>query len=168
MAETSFGTIEPSPDFHAQIAKAEAFLMGSVKEEQTLLGMQADPAAATRAAGFDIPGQFESEFNKMFAVTIAPDLALARASLEKGLLSWPSAKCSACSIVVWAVAGAIVVVGGVALASLTTSSGCVVALAQLVGCSAKVALLFIQGLGTYVAKGVTDVAHAICTWTGAC
>ncbi|MEJ8560638.1 hypothetical protein QTO30_04925 [Yoonia sp. GPGPB17] len=115
-----------------------------------------------------MPEEFESEFNDMFAVTIMPDLAMAKSSLEQELLSWPSAKCSACTIVVWAVAGAIVVVGGVALASLTTTSGCVVALAQLVGCTAKVALLFIQGLGAYVAKGVSEVAGAICTWTGAC
>lgn len=160
--------VETSPEFHARLAEAEAFLLGNISDDKMLLGAQANPAAATRAAGFEVPAEYENEFNEMFAITIAPDLAMAKAAMEKGLDTWPSLKCGACQVTCYVVAAAIVAAGTAALSSLTASSSCVVALAKLVGCAAKTALTFITGLGTAIAKGVGAVVAAICVWASIC
>lgn len=160
--------VETSPEFHARLAEAEAFLLGNISEENILMGAQANPAAATRAAGFEVPAEYETEFNEMFAITIAPDLAMAKAAMDKGLDTWPSLKCGACQVTCFVVAGAIVAVGAAALGGLTTGSSCVVGLAQLVGCSAQAALTFITSLGATIAKGVGAVVAAICVWASIC
>jgi hypothetical protein len=104
----------------------------------------------------------------MFATVIAPDIGAARLAAERNLDTWPSLKCSACTVVCWGVAVAIVAVGAAAVASLSTTSPVVVSLAATVGVTAKAALAFIATLTTAISRGAAAVVGAICIWAGTC
>jgi len=161
-------TIAPSDEFHARIAQAETILTRGLDSGERMLAQSANPAADLAEAGYDIPAGTEAEFNAMFSLTTAPELMNARQAIEQGLDTWPSFKCSGCTVVCWGVAAAFVALGAAAAGTLTGGSAVVVSLAGLVGCSTAAALLFLQTLVPLIAKGVAAVAAAICLWTGTC
>ena len=90
------------------------------------------------------------------------------ADVAQNTLALHGIGCTACKVAAYTVADAIVAVGTVGLAMLTVESAPVVALAAFSGVATRTALLFIQGLGTAIVKGVTHVATEICKWTGSC
>ena len=160
--------VATSAEFQARIAQTEAFMLKGAEKELGAAVTPADAVAYFRAGGYEIPEAYQADFEAMYAVTIAPDLALIHAAARGELDTWPSLKCSACQVTCFVVAGLIFAVGTSALGGLTTSSACVTALAELVGCTAQVALAFIKTLGDYMLKGVAAVVNAICVWTGTC
>ena len=161
-------TITPSAEFEARLAEATAFLTRGLDSGRNMLSSAANPAAEIAAAGYDIPEESWDEFNTMFALTTGPELLSARAAIEQGLDTWPSFKCSGCTIICWAVGLAIVGVGAAVVATLGPEAGVVTSLASLVGCSAEAALAFLQAVIPKIAAGVAAVVAAICIWTHAC
>ncbi len=161
-------SITPSAEFHTRIAETEAVLTRGLESGDRMLATAANPAAELAAAGYDIPADTVAEFNAMFALTTGPELLTARQAIEKGLDTWPSFKCSACTVLCWGVAAAFVALGAAAAGTLTVGSSVVLTLAGLVGCSTAAALIFLQTLIPLIAKGVAAVVGAICIWTGTC
>jgi hypothetical protein len=160
--------VVPGKEFEARLAEAESFLTRGLDSGKNMLFAASSPAEEATAAGFDVPAGSAAEFNALFASNIAPRLVTARQAIEKGVYTWPSLKCSACSVACWGVAVAIVGVGAAAAGSLTATSGVVVSLASLVGCSSAAALTFLQSIVPLIAKGVAAVVAAICLWTQTC
>jgi hypothetical protein len=134
----------------------------------------ANPAAVLQRNGFDIPEGKEKEFNNYFNEVAGDIVTRLRETPENRLsavheeLVQRGIGCTACKIGVYTIAAAIVAVGAAGIASLTTGSSVVVALASFAGVSARVALTFIRGLGRVISSGVRAVAQRICEWTGAC
>lgn len=127
------------------------------------------PTETMRAAGMLVPEGSEEEFDTFFREQMSSLLPGADSDeMELGLEAMPSFGCSACTVAAWSVAALIVAAGAAGVATLTATSGPVLALASFAGVSSVVALAFVKSLATSIAAGTAAVAKAICKWTDAC
>lgn len=131
-----------------------------------------NPSRIMNSVGLCIPERTQPEFDEVARSEIFPILTeadeLLAANAPLSLKNLPSFSCAACTVSVWGVAALITAVGAGAVATLTVTSGPVLALASFAGVSVAAALAFIQSLGVAIAAGVASVAKAICKWINAC
>lgn len=144
-----------------------AVLENAAAHEDEMKKLSDNPAKVFKSVGMQITD--EGDFNTFFKEETQEMMAALNVTGPMAQLSkLPSATCAACTISAWTVATLIAAVGAGALATLTTASAPVLALASLVGCSLAAALAFIKSIGVAVAAGAGAVAKAICRWIGAC
>jgi hypothetical protein len=135
----------------------------------------ADPAAAFRRNGLDIPADDEGRFNNYFNEVAGSVVTRLRGTPEnrlstahQELLQESRFGCTVCRIAAYSAALLIVAVGVAGLAGLTEGAAAVIALANLLNVTRAFALNFIRGLGGAIAAGIASVTRSICQYTGAC
>lgn len=140
----------------------------------------AEPSDTFLASGMTLSsiGGLRADFNDYFREVAGPVIekiqeshasnrttSLEELEAENGLLS---TKCTACKIGVYGVAGTIVAVGVVALASLTEVAPVVLGVASLFGISKTEALAYVKSLLPQIKEGASAVALALCQKLGPC
>ncbi len=119
---------------------------------------------ATMPTGTNDQGDIEATIQSAFQARFTDEQL--DGFVEKfGFSSW---SCFWCTVGVWTLAVAIVLVVTALGAYITVQSGAVVALAGFAGVSVSAALLFIRSIIALVTMGVNKIVTSICGWTGAC
>ena len=155
-----------SRSLHNTYSKIVFHTLTGVKHKPDLIAqLVTDPGQRLADAGLPIAPEQFSDFNAFFRETAKP---LLDTLLAGGEILESEDGCTWCQIGCWTIAAAIVGVGAAALAGLTVTSACVVALASFASVAATTALAFIAGLAAAAIFTASSVALAICEWTGAC
>lgn len=155
----------------------QAVLAEAAADEEKLNKLLLHPDVVLSEVGIAVPPNSEEELKAFLKEALSPS-SLPERTLENdtttmsasmvAAAAWPSARCTTCTISVWAIAAGIVATGATALAALTTASSIVTALASWASVSPAAALAFIKSIAASIASGVAAVANKICTWAGYC
>jgi len=156
-------------------ALVEQVLQGTLKSEEYLKRVSADPASALVEIGHQMNfSQFEG-FNAIFRdrefgvgslLDRIGNKEFAKAEDLEAAMS--DAGCALFRIGSYTIAAIIIGVGVVGILVLGPTTPVVIAFAAYFGCTAAVAFAAITGIAASIEFGVGAVATSICEWSGAC
>ena len=127
-----------------------------------------NPGAYLASAGYPLSPDMIPDFNRFIHNDTSIPAILGQLQSGEGLTNLEGLRCTMCKVAAYGIAAALVAIGAAGLATLSVSSGIVLALAAFAGVSAAGALAFIAGLASVISGGVSAVSGYICSWTGAC